>query len=111
MEEFIINIVGETWAIIAIPVFVGIIASFVIKAIDLATPDKMVAPLITLAICVILGIASAFFFPLIVAGWRDIIMVSLMNVAFAFVFYHLGGKHLVEFIIGKSVEKIKSKVK
>lgn len=111
MEQFILSVVGKTWAIIAIPLLVGIIASFVIKVIDLLTPEKVLGRLITFIVCIVLGILSTFVFPLIVVGWKDIIMVSLMNIAFAFVFYHLGGKHLVDFLIGKSIEKIKNKVK
>ena len=106
MEEFIINLAGD-WSIVAVPIFVGVLASFVIKAIDLLTPEKVISRLLVFLVCVILGIASNFVFPEIVVGWKDFVMVSLMNIAVAFIFYNFGGNTIVDFLMGKVFGKVK----
>lgn len=108
MEDLLVKWFGDL-TILAIPLFAGIISSFIIEAVNQSTPAAVTGKSITAVLCLLIGIGLTFGFPNVITGWFDKCLVVAMNWAFAVLFYHLGGKLIVEKIIGKAVKVISKK--
>jgi len=108
MEQLLIGWFGEL-TILIIPLFAGIVCSFIIEAINQSTSDKVKGSLITAVICLIVGIFLTLGFPSVVVGWFDTVLIVVMNWAFAILFYRIGGKIIVEKIIGKAISVVGKK--
>lgn len=108
MENLLVGWFGDL-TILVIPLFAGIVSSFIIEAINQSTTDKVKGKSITAILCFIIGIALVFGFPSVVIGWFDMALVIVMNWAFAVLFYHLGGRLIVEKIIGKAIKVVGKK--
>ena len=108
MEELLISWFGDL-TIIVIPVFAGIICSFIIEAINQSTPDKIRGKYLTAIVCLAVGIFLVFGFPSVVTGWFDKVLIVAMNWAFAVSFYFIAGKIVVQKIIGKAIKVIGNK--
>lgn len=108
MEELLKGWFGDL-TILIIPLFAGVICSFIVEAINQATSDKVKGKTITAVTCLIVGVFLVFGFPSVVNGWFDTALIVIMNWAFAVLFYHLGGKLIVEKIIGKAIKVVGKK--
>lgn len=108
MEDLLIKWFGDL-TIVVIPIFAGIISSFIVEAINQSTPNFVTGKFITAVLCLLIGLGLVFGFPNVIAGWFDKILVIVMNWAFAVLFYHLGGKLIVEKIIGKVIKVVGKK--
>ena len=91
MEELLIKWFGDL-TILVIPLFAGIVSSFIVEAINQSTPEFVTGKSITAILCLLIGVGLVFGFPNVVTTLFDKILVVLMNWAFAVLFYHLGGK-------------------
>jgi len=110
MEKFFIEHFGLGWSLFAIPVFSGVVMSFVVIAIDTLTTDAFKGRWMLLGASFVVGAGLVVGFPTVCATLFDKIIVTFLNVLFALTFYHLKGKELVEFIIIKVFGKVQKKV-
>jgi len=108
MEKLLIDWFGS-FTIIIIPIFAGIICSFIIEAINQSTPDKIRGKYLTAIICLAVGIFLVFGFPNVVTNWFDKILIIALNWAFAVSFYLIAGKVVVQKVIGKALKVVTDK--
>jgi len=108
MEQLLTGWFGDL-TILIIPLFAGIVCSFIVEAINQATSDKVKGSMITTVICLIVGVFLTLGFPSVVNGWFDTVLIVVMNWAFAVLFYKVGGKVIVEKIIGKAISVVGKK--
>ena len=108
MEQLLMGWFGSL-TIIIIPVFAGIICSFIIEAINQTTPDRIKGKYLTAFICFIVGVFLVFGFPLVVTTWFDKVLIVALNWAFAVSFYLVAGKLVVQKVIGKAMKVISNK--
>lgn len=108
MEELLKGWFGDL-TILIIPLFAGVICSFIVEAINQATSDRVKGSTITAVICLVVGVFLTLGFPSVVSGWFDTALIVVMNWAFAVLFYHLGGKKIVEMIVGKAIKVVGKK--
>ena len=108
MQDLLIGWFGD-FTLIVIPVFAGIICSFIIEAVNQATPEIIKGKYLTAVICLIVGIFLVFGFPKVVTNWFDMVLIIVMNWAFAVSFYKLAGKVVVQKVIGKAINVISKK--
>lgn len=102
MEHLLTGWFGD-FTILIIPLFAGVICSFIVEAINQTTSDRIKGSTITAITCLVVGVFLVFGFPSVVNGWFDTVLIVVMNWAFAVLFYRIGGKVIVEKIIGKAV--------
>lgn len=108
MEQLLVGWFGSL-TIIVIPIFAGIVCSFIIEAINQSTPDKIKGKYLTAIICLVVGIFLVFGFPSVVTNWFDKILIVALNWAFAVSFYLIAGKLVVQKVIGKAMKVISNK--
>jgi len=108
MEKIFINWFGSL-ALFIIPVLAGLVTSFIIEAIDYITPTKLSAKWITLAVAILTGVGLIFGFPNVAVELFDKILIVVINIVFAIIFYSIGGKVVVKFLAEKTVGLIKKK--
>lgn len=108
MEEFIMGIFGS-WSIVAIPLVAGIVCSFIIEAIKITSPKWLRARYIVPLVCLVVSVFLIFAFPSVVRGWIDSILIVVMNLVFAIVFYKIAGTIIVQKIISKAVNIVSKK--
>ena len=110
MEQFFIDKFGLGWSLFVIPVFSGILMSFLIVALDTVTPEKVKGKWMLLIASVLVGAGLIFGFPKVITTPFDMVLVAFMNVIFALTFYHLKGKQMVEWLIEKTFQKVQKQV-
>ncbi len=108
MEQLLLSWFGS-FTIIVIPVFAGIVCSFIIEAINQSTPDRIKGKYLTAIICLIVGIFLVFGFPNVVTTLFDKVLIVALNWAFAVSFYKVAGKTVVQKVIGKAIKTVSSK--
>lgn len=108
MEDLLVKWFGD-FAILIIPLFAGIVSSFIVEAINQYTPESVQGKYLTPIVCFVFGLFLIFGFPSVITGWFDKILIVIMNWAFAVLFYHLGGKKIVELIISNIIKFVGKK--
>lgn len=108
MEQLLLGWFGKL-TIIVIPVFAGVVCSFIIEAINQSTPDKIKGKHLTALVCLVVGIFLVFGFPNVVTTWFDKVLIVALNWAFAVSFYLLAGKLVVQKVIGKALQVVTNK--
>lgn len=108
MEEFFINTFGS-FALWILPIFSGIVMSFLVEAVDYLTPKKLRSRWLLLLFSILVGVGLIFGFPIIVASLFDKIAVAFLNVIVALVFYKLFGKVIVQRLMNFALGRITNK--
>lgn len=109
MEDLLIKVFGD-YAILFIPIVSGIACSFVIEALNQTTPPKISGKGLFAIVSLAIGVLLLFVFPSLTSGWAEKVFLVIMNSTVALVFYHIGGKILVERLIGGAIKLIGKKV-
>lgn len=109
MEDLLVKIFGD-YAILFIPIVSGMASSFVIEAVNQSTPASVSGKGLFAIVSLLVGFLLLFVFPSLTNGWAEKVFMVLMNSTVALVFYHVGGKLLVEKLIGGAIKLIAKKV-
>ena len=109
MEDLLIKVFGD-YAILFVPIVSGIASSFVIEAINQTTPPKLSGRGLFAIVSLLIGGLLIFVFPSLTNGWAEKLFMIILNATVALVFYHVGGKLLVEKLIGGAIKLISKKV-
>jgi len=109
MEQLLVKVFGD-YAILFVPIVSGIACSFVIEAVNQTTPPALSGKGLFGIVSLLVGVLLIFVFPGLTNGWAEKVFMVLMNATVALVFYHVGGKILVEKLIGGAIKLISKKV-
>lgn len=108
MEQALNDIAGK-YTFFAIPIIVGLLSSFIVAAIDYITPEKIKGKWLLTLLSVLIGFGLAFAFPTIAVWWLDILILAVLNASSALLFFHLGGRKMIDKLIKTFINKIQNK--
>ena len=93
--------IGRWTIIVLIPLFTGIVASFIIEGINSVTSPETKGIALSWIVPILLGVLNWFLFPNFVPDIPFKILMLALNVCFTFGFYHTFGKKIVEGVTAK----------
>lgn len=108
MEKILIEWFGSL-ALFVVPILSGVVTSFIVEAINYVTPKALNSKMILTIVSVVAGVLLIFGFPQIATNLFDKILIAVMNVVVAIIFYMLGGKVIVTFLVEKALGTVKNK--
>lgn len=105
--DLFVNTLGAWTTLVFLPLFTGVICSFIIEGINSVTPKKIKGIALTLIVVLFVGILNLFLFPNFYPDIPFKILMFVLNITFTFGFYHTFGKKVVETVTKKYLRVLK----